>query len=137
MSSGVGLNDECLSVFQELKLKKKHTYIIYAMSKDLKEIVVHKTSESTDYDDFLKDLPEDDCRWAVYDVAYEKDGGKRNKITFFIWSPDNAKIKAKMVYASSKDVLRRSLVGIAAEVQGTEYDEVAWESVFDKVSRGN
>ncbi|KAG8772420.1 cofilin [Ceratobasidium sp. 428] len=107
------------------------------MSKDLKEITVHKTSESTDYEDFLADLPEDDCRWAVYDFAFEKDGGKRNKLTFFIWSPDNAKIKQKMVYASSKDAIRKALVGIAAEIQGTESDEVAYETVFEKVSRGN
>ncbi|KAG8706853.1 cofilin [Ceratobasidium sp. 395] len=107
------------------------------MSKDLKEIVVLKKSESTDYEDFIKDLPEDDCRWAVYDFAFEKDGGKRNKLVFYIWSPDSAKIKAKMVYASSKDVLRKALVGISTEMQGTEYDEVDHKTVLDKASRGN
>ena len=43
-------------------------------------------------------------------------------------SPDDAKIKSKMVYASSKDALRRSLVGVATEIQGTALDEVAYES---------
>lgn len=43
-------------------------------------------------------------------------------------SPDNAKIKQKMVFASSRDALRRALVGIAAEVQGTDYSEVAHEA---------
>lgn len=33
-----------------------------------------------------------------------------------------------MVYASSKDALRRSLVGVATEIQGTALDEVAYES---------
>jgi hypothetical protein len=70
-------------------------------------------------------------------------------------SPDDAKIKQKMLFASSRDALRRSLVGIAAEIQGTDYSEVAYESgqsrllrcilspdadhtcaVLDKVSRG-
>lgn len=45
-------------------------------------------------------------------------------------SPDNAKIKAKMVYASSRDALRRSLVGIAVEVQGTDLSEVAFDCEF-------
>ena len=48
-----------------------------------------------------------------------------------IWrirSPDDAKIKQKMLFASSKDALRRSLVGIASEIQGTDYSEVAYES---------
>ncbi|KAI0051273.1 hypothetical protein FA95DRAFT_1580674 [Auriscalpium vulgare] len=138
MSSGVAVNSECLDTFQELKLGKKLKYIIYAVSKDKTEIVVVKTSKSADYDEFIADLPEDDCRWAVYDFEFEKEGGgKRNKICFYSWAPDDAKIKAKMLFASSKDALRRALVGIAAEIQGTDYSEVAYESVLDKVSRGN
>lgn len=43
-------------------------------------------------------------------------------------SPDEAKIKSKMIFASSRDALRRSLVGIAVEIQGTEASEVAYES---------
>ena len=42
-----------------------------------------------------------------------------------------------MLFASSKDALRRSLVGIAAEIRGTDYSEVAHENVLDKVSRGH
>ena len=33
-----------------------------------------------------------------------------------------------MLFASSKDALRRSLVGIAVEIQGTDFSEVAYES---------
>jgi hypothetical protein len=33
-----------------------------------------------------------------------------------------------MVFASSKDALRRALVGIAVEIQGTDSSEVAYES---------
>jgi hypothetical protein len=43
-------------------------------------------------------------------------------------SPDDAKIKNKMLFASSKDALRRALVGIAVEIQGTDSSEVAYES---------
>lgn len=32
-----------------------------------------------------------------------------------------------MVYASSKDALRRSLDGIATEIQGTDFSEVAYQ----------
>jgi hypothetical protein len=43
-------------------------------------------------------------------------------------SPDDSKIKQKMLYASSKDALRKSLVGISAEIQGTDMSEVAHET---------
>ncbi|KAI0662161.1 recombinant Actophorin [Cubamyces menziesii] len=139
MASGVGVNPECLQAYQELKLGKKTKYIIFTLSKDNTEIIVEKKSPPTStYDDFLADLPEGECRWAVYDFDFEKeDGGKRSKITFYSWSPDDSKVKQKMLFASSKDALRRSLVGIAAEIQGTDFSEVAHESVLDKVSRGN
>lgn len=42
-------------------------------------------------------------------------------------SPDEARIKDKMIYASSKDALRRALVGIASEIQGTDFSEVAYD----------
>ncbi|KAL4079303.1 actin depolymerizing factor [Scleroderma citrinum] len=137
MASGIGVNSVCLDTYQDLKLGHKFKYIIYNLSKDNKEIVVGKTSTTQSYDDFLADLPEGECRWAVYDFEYEKEGaGKRNKLCFFSWSPDDAKIKQKMLFASSRDALRRSLVGIAVEIQGTDYTEVSYESVLDKASRG-
>lgn len=86
-ASGVGVNPECLEAYQELKLGKKTKYIIFTLSKDNTEIIVEKKSSPTStYDDFLADLPESECRWAVYDFDFEKeDGGKRSKITFYSW----------------------------------------------------
>jgi len=120
-----------LKAYQELK-SRKAKYVLYKLSDDLKEIVVEKKSTATDYEEFIGDLPENDCRWAVYDLEYDTDDGKRNKIFFISWSPDSAKVKSKMLYASSRDALRRSLQGIAKELQGTEYSEVAYEVALEK-----
>jgi len=133
MASGVPVNPICISTYQELKLKKQLKYVIFALNKDKNEIVVHKSSQSSDYDDFLVDLPENECRWAVYDFEFEKEG-KRNKLLFYSWSPDVARIKEKMVYAASKDALRRALDGIGAEIQGTDNAEVSFETVLHKVA---
>ena len=85
-SSGVSANAECLTVFQDLKLRKKYKYIIFILNKEKTEIIVEKTSTSTDYDDFIADLPENECRWGVYDLEFQKeDGGQRNKIIFYQW----------------------------------------------------
>ncbi|MFH8453916.1 actin-binding ADF family protein [Streptomyces fungicidicus] len=128
-----------METYQQLKLGKKLKYIIFHLNKENTEIAVEKSSDSVDYDNFLADLPEDECRWAVYDLEYEKEEGvgKRNKLTFVSWAPDSAKMKQKMAYASSKDMLRRALTGIAVEIQGTDFSEVAHENVLDKASRGH
>ncbi|KAI9470493.1 MAG: hypothetical protein EXX96DRAFT_584524 [Benjaminiella poitrasii] len=137
MSSGVAVSDQCYEFYEDLKLRKKYKYIIFKLSDDNKEIIVEKTAAAdTEYDEFLAALPQDEPRYAVYDFEYEKPGeGKRNKITFFAWVPDTSKVRQKMLYASSKEALRRNLVGIAVEVQGTDSSEVDYDAVLDKISR--
>lgn len=69
-----------------LQRHKEFKYIIFTLNKDVTEIVVDKTGKSQDYDDFIADLPETECRWATYDFEFEKEeGGKRKKIVFYSW----------------------------------------------------
>lgn len=120
-----------------MKLGKKFKFILYELNPSKTEIVVKETSNSADYDEFLGKLPENESLYAVYDFEYELPSeGKRSKIIFFAWSPDTAPIKSKMVYASSKDALRKSLNGVAADIQGTDFSEVSYETVLEKVSHG-
>lgn len=41
-----------------------------------------------------------------------------------------------MLFASSKDALRKKLVGVHMEVQATDLDEVEFDDIYDKVSAG-
>ncbi|KAF9173747.1 cofilin [Mortierella sp. AD010] len=134
-ASGVQADPDCVASFQELKLGKKVKFIIFKLSDDNKSIVVEKKAETATYDEFLEHLPQDQCRWAVYDFDYKTPEGDRNKIVFYTWAPEAAITKSKMVYSSSKDALRRSLNGIAAEIQGTASDEVDYNTVLEKVTR--
>jgi hypothetical protein len=85
-ASGVTVSDECLKTYEELKLKRKHKWITFCLNKDNTEVIVHKLSSDETYETFLAELPEQECRWAVYDFAFEKEGaGKRNKICFISW----------------------------------------------------
>ncbi|ODQ53099.1 cofilin [Saitoella complicata NRRL Y-17804] len=134
--SGVAVSSDCQDAFNDLQFGKKTKFIVFRLNDARTEIIVEKTSNSADYEEFLACLPENDCRYAVYDVEFEKAGeGKRNKIAFYTWSPDTAPIKSKMVYASSKESLRRSFNGIGAEIQGTEFSEVSWDAVLEKMMR--
>jgi cofilin len=134
----VAVSDEAVTAFNELKLRKTNKFIIYKVNDDKTEIVVAETSNAKDYEDFVGQLPENDCRYAVYDFEYDTPSGegKRSKLVFYTWSPDTAPIKSKMIYASSKDAIRRSLNGVSTEVQGTDFSEVDYNTVLEKVSRG-
>ncbi|SCU89362.1 LAMI_0D13300g1_1 [Lachancea mirantina] len=136
--SGVAVADESLTAFNDLKLGKKYKFVLFGLNENKTSIVVKETSTEQDYDAFLEKLPENECLYAVYDFEYEIGGneGKRSKIVFYTWSPDTAPVRSKMVYASSKDALRRALNGVSTDIQGTHYSEVAYESVLEKVSKG-
>jgi hypothetical protein len=41
-----------------------------------------------------------------------------------------------MIYASSKEALKRSLTGIATELQANDPDDIEYESVLKTVSKG-
>lgn len=60
----------------------------------------------------------------------------RSKITFIAWSPDDAGIQPKMIYASSKESLKRTLNGIATEFQANDEDDIDYTTVLNKVSKG-
>jgi len=41
-----------------------------------------------------------------------------------------------MVYAASKEALKRSLNGIATELQANDPDDIEWDTVLKQVSKG-
>ena len=107
-----------------------------SVSSDFSEIKVEKEPlPDQTYDQFLESLPEKECRFGVVDFPYTVNNSKRQKLLFFAWAPDNAPIKQKMIYASSKVSLRKMLDGIYVEVQCTGDDETNYDHVLEKVLR--
>ena len=47
--------------------------------------------------------------------------------------PDTAPVKTKMLYAASKDAVKKKLVGINHEIQATELSELNKGEVTEKV----
>lgn len=125
-----------MEAFNELKLKHNHRYVMYAMNDAHTEIrVLKKAAPTATYDDFVAELPENECRYGVFDYEFEEDGRKQGKILFVVWAPDTSKIKAKMLYASSKANFKKKLVGIGHEIQATCIAEVDEDAVREKVTR--
>lgn len=134
--SGVSLSDEIKPLFDDMKHGKKvNRYLQMKMSEDFKEIVVDKSApKSESYDDFVAQLPPKECRYAVVDFAYEgNETGSKEVLIFVVWCPDNASVKHKMLYASSKDAVKSTCTGVAAEIQATDFDEVSAATILDKV----
>eukprot|EP01112_Ceratiomyxa_fruticulosa_P019951 TRINITY_DN665_c0_g1_i1.p1 TRINITY_DN665_c0_g1~~TRINITY_DN665_c0_g1_i1.p1 ORF type:complete len:155 (+),score=37.38 TRINITY_DN665_c0_g1_i1:180-644(+) len=150
MASGVKLGDGVKSAFEsEFKHGKKLLWMTFKLSDDLKEIVIDQVgprrapdaAKGLDegrgelYAHFVAALPKEDGRYAVYDFDFTITEGnssrEANKIVFVSWTPEGTKLKHKMLYASSKDSLRKQL-GQVVEVQATDAAEIHYDSVKGK-----
>ena len=135
--SGIPASDECIAAFENLKTKKTHRYLIFTI-KDNKEIVVADVGAREEtYENFLAKIEKETPCYSIFDFEYDSDdGGKRGKLVFLCWIPDVAKVKAKMIYASTKDNLKRKIEGGLVEVQATDASELCYEAVLAKVKSG-
>ena len=123
-----------------MKLKHDTKYMLCKINREAGEIQLHKRvaegAGQATYEQFVAELPPKEGMYAIYDFDYETDeGGKRNKLMFIVWAPDDAPIKEKMLYASSKDGLKKKIVGIQWEVQGTDYEEVEFAEIVNKFAK--
>jgi cofilin len=125
-ASGMAVHDDCKLRFMELKTKRTYRYIVYKIEEAQKQVVVEKLGvPSEGYEDFTQYLPDNECRYAVYDFEYLTEGNVPKSRIFFIgWSPDTARVRSKMIYASSKDRFKRELDGIQIELQATDPSEM-------------
>ncbi|KAL2896960.1 Actin-depolymerizing factor 1 [Bienertia sinuspersici] len=125
-ASGMAVDDACKLKFLELKSKRTYRFIIYKIEEKQKQVIVEKVGEPTEsYEDFIASIPADECRYAVYDFDFvTAENCQKSRIFFIAWSPDTAKVRSKMIYASSKDRFKRELDGIQVELQATDPSEM-------------
>ncbi|XP_038820982.1 cofilin-2-like isoform X2 [Salvelinus namaycush] len=118
MASGVTVTDEVITVFNEMKVrkaqanedekKKRKKAVLFCLSEDKKHIV----------------LEADDCRYALYDATYETKETKKEDLVFIFWAPEGAPLKSKMIYASSKDAIKKKFTGIKHEWQVNGLEDI-------------
>ncbi|KAK4766224.1 hypothetical protein SAY87_007866 [Trapa incisa] len=130
-ASGMAVHDDCKLKFLELKAKRTYRFIIYKIEEKQKQVVVEKLGVPAEsYEEFSASLPTDECRYAVYDFDFVTvENCQKSRIIFIAWSPDTAKVRSKMIYASSKDRFKRELDGIQVELQATDPSEMGLDVI--------
>lgn len=80
----MGVSDHGKNTYMELQRKKAQRYVIFKIEK---EVLVEKTGRPAEsYDDFTLSLPENDCRYAVYDFDFvTSENCQKSKIFFIAW----------------------------------------------------
>jgi cofilin len=135
--TAIKVRDDCIPVWNDIKIGHKHRYVIFNFSDDLEFVVVEKSANpDATYEQFLDDLPQRDVRYAVYDYEYKADDDTtRNKLVFVVWAPDVAPVKRKMLIASTKLSVKNALSGVAVELQATDDSEIQEKMILEKCKR--
>ena len=58
-----------------------------------------------------------------------------NDLIFCFRCEDNAKIKDKMIYASTKDTIKKSFDGVSAEFQANDKGDLDYKAFSDEMER--
>ncbi|KAJ5776192.1 uncharacterized protein N7511_001203 [Penicillium nucicola] len=144
--SGITIHDQCIAAYNQLRSGRgtpKPKFIIYRISDDTTTIILEDSSPETDYEIFLQRLfsavdkdGNPAPRYGVYDVEYDLGNeGKRSKTVFIHWGPSQASIKLCMLYACSKEQLRKAL-DVSISIHADSRDELEWKQVLKEASGG-
>uniref|UniRef100_A0A0E0CXU3 ADF-H domain-containing protein n=1 Tax=Oryza meridionalis TaxID=40149 RepID=A0A0E0CXU3_9ORYZ len=130
-TEGMNVKEECQRWFMEMKWKKVHRFVVYKIDERSRAVLVDKVGGPGEgYEELVAALPTDDCRYAVFDFDFVTvDNCQKSKIFFIAWSPTASRIRAKILYATSKQGLRRVLDGVHYEVQATDSSEMGYDVI--------
>lgn len=145
MASGVSVSIGAKQVYDDVKKNKLHRYVVYCI-KDEKQIEVEiKGDRNASYQDFLTQMKElkDQCRYCLFDFPAEAPQEGTNepskialdRLVLMTWCPEGARVKQKMLYASSYDALKKSLVGVYKYVQACDFEELSQEAIEEALKK--
>jgi len=142
--SGVTIDSSCIESYNKVKSCKAKC-CVFQLSDDGKLIIpdnetllkYSRNPVPESFEKFIGMFPENKCRYGVYNVSIgcSQDGMKqmRDKLVFVTWAPDSAKIKDKMMIASSKDSLKKACVGIAHDMQFSDESDLNAGNWIDSI----
>lgn len=141
MSSGVAINPKVGTIFTDINARKTYAMIL-RMNSSFDELIVEKTFDNTEADPETKwnlvknEIPQNDCCFIVTDFQWKKSAAATaSKICLFHCSPEDSPIKAKMLYASSKEKLVNSFTLDVRSIQITEQDEYEYDELKKQIAK--
>jgi cofilin len=135
MASGVAVQNEIVMAFQKLVKERKFRGAMFKINDKMTHVQLEKTygpasgNAKAQWNEFIHDLPESDCRYAAYDFSYDHQGTQKNKVIFMLWTGEGSKVRSKMIYASSQEAVVRALEGVQRQLQCTDEDEISYDVI--------
>lgn len=133
MVSNLTLGDDVLAAWNDVKCSKAK-YIICKLDGTSVQLENKGDNDAT-FEQFTDQMPMDDPRYAVYNLTWTADDGRKlSKIFFINYVPDGCKVMAaKFSYAQNKEAFKSNINPINKELQindRLDFNEDEWKSNF-------
>eukprot|EP00731_Ephydatia_muelleri_P027838 Em0019g711a len=145
--SGIEVDPSVVSLFNDMKIRHSHKFAVFRIEKK-KTIVLDfaaDADETTDREGDKKRFQEASAllktaepRYVLYDFRFTtKEGRLMNKLAFIFWCPEDSKVGDKMLYAASKDAIKKSFTGLSSEFQANDRGDFDYTTYADEVEKKN
>ena len=128
-SGSINISDEITVAFREIN-DRKARFLVAKINEDATVINLETKGErDATFDDFVKAIPMDEPRYAVFDLEFQSDDGRTvNKMVFLSYVPDACKaMAAKFQYANSKDAMKHKCSPVAKEIQVNDRADLTFD----------
>lgn len=149
MASGVAISDDVITHYDLIRVRLQGTdekarlkLVVMRLSDDLKTIIVDEKKclkvkdvehEKDVFKKIISMLPSEECRYALYDCKYTNKESVKEDLVFIFSAPDDAPMRSKMLYASSKNALKAKLPGMKFEWQINDNTDKDSSSLVEKL----
>lgn len=144
MASGVQVDDVVKDLYNDMKVNKANDksserirLATFKIEKD-KIIVKEKIREvdlgpNTCFEKFKEKLIDDECTYILYDCHYDTLETHKEELIFEMWCGPLARIKDRMIYASSKDALKKVFTGCKHNLEKCDREDFGIEAFIRDV----
>lgn len=162
--SGIEVDGDIPGFFNEMKLRATNKWAMFKIE-NKKKVILDITGDPCKTQDkeadkaqfeAMKNKLTKEPRYILYDFGFTmKDGRQIKKIAFIFWwviscsigsvnwltvllicrCPDDSKIGDKMIYASTKDTIKKSFAGLSLEFQANDQGDFDYNEFSDEVER--
>lgn len=136
MSKLFQLSNECEKKFKEFQVGKSLERWISITLQDTSIVIKKLGSPDDSFQDFVNSLtPAEPC-WYLLNFHYStKDGGKRDRVLFVTWIPDDTNKVDKMRFAMYTSMVRRMCPVTHAHVQAHSLADFDIQTFLDMASK--
>ena len=134
--AGIHVSEELIAIFNDLKIEKKYRFLSFGLNEERNAIVLYDKGErSDDLTKLPEVLPQNGCRYVIYDFEYKtKETMPRDtcKLILIVWVPDIAPIKVKVPFSATKSEIKGSFTGIVKDIQASDFSSLNYDELRDE-----